>query len=467
MVATAPSSPAVANLGTIDDNLPFVPSGQQLASTAFRTWIYTDVGPSRTRYGYLRVGAIVDARGPEIKNDGCAEGWWRINPRGFVCLGKGATLALTNPVVQGASVRPVRGAGYPYLYAMASDSPPHFYFQLPSREQVMAVEGGDPSARIARFSARLAQNPVLANLLGAPTEPPAFLLGARLEKPWGVERRLEKQISAGRAAADSGFAIARTMVHDGRWYGMTTEHDLIALDRVEPVVQTAVVGIEVPPLEGATVAFGDRPSLARFRLDERGQMLPNGALLRREAVVLTGRRMAPNLVETLAGDWVAAVGLRVIPVRREFPSVATGERKWIDISIRRQTLMAYVGRRPVYGALVSTGRGGMGDPETEFATVRGTFMIYAKHVAATMDGSEDVSDSYSLLDVPFVQYFHKGYALHGTYWHDEFGRVRSHGCINLTPRDAAWLFEWTDPNVPSDWHGVINKERGTVVIVRG
>jgi lipoprotein-anchoring transpeptidase ErfK/SrfK len=62
--------------------------------------------------------------------------------------------------------------------------------------------------------------------------------------------------------------------------------------------------------------------------------------------------------------------------------------------------------------------------------------------------------------------FHRGFALHAAYWHDDFGRVRSHGCVNLSPRDAAWLFEWTDPHVPTTWHSALNKERGTVVIVR-
>ena len=82
-----------------------------------------------------------------------------------------------------------------------------------------------------------------------------------------------------------------------------------------------------------------------------------------------------------------------------------------------------------------------------------------------MDADDDVSDSYSLRDVPFVEYFHKGYALHAAYWHDQFGKVRSHGCINLAPIDAAWLFEWTDPQVPLGWHGVINMERGTVIVI--
>jgi lipoprotein-anchoring transpeptidase ErfK/SrfK len=162
-----------------------------------------------------------------------------------------------------------------------------------------------------------------------------------------------------------------------------------------------------------------------------------------------------------------------LPARDSFPSFATGDRKWVDISIREQSLVAYIGKRPVYATLVSTGRGAMGPSgpysddamEKSSSTVRGTFMIYQKEVSSTMDGDEDQSDSFNLRDVPFVQYFHKGFALHGTYWHDDFGKVRSHGCVNLAPVDAAWLFEWTDPSVPADWHGVVNKERGTVVYI--
>ena len=79
-------------LGGIEDNLPFVPGGKKLVSVAWRTWVYTDTGAQRTRFGYLRAGAVVDRREPAILNAGCAGGWYRINPRGFVCIGKGATL---------------------------------------------------------------------------------------------------------------------------------------------------------------------------------------------------------------------------------------------------------------------------------------------------------------------------------------------------------------------------------------
>jgi lipoprotein-anchoring transpeptidase ErfK/SrfK len=82
-----------------------------------------------------------------------------------------------------------------------------------------------------------------------------------------------------------------------------------------------------------------------------------------------------------------------------------------------------------------------------------------------MDGDESSDDAFDLRDVPYVQYFHKGYALHAAYWHDRFGQVRSHGCVNLAPADAAWLFEWTEPNVPEGWHEAQNPNAGTLVYI--
>jgi lipoprotein-anchoring transpeptidase ErfK/SrfK len=112
---------------------------------------------------------------------------------------------------------------------------------------------------------------------------------------------------------------------------------------------------------------------------------------------------------------------------------------------------------------VSTGVGGTGDPDETHATIQGAFRIYEKHVTVTMNG-RDRSDPFDLRDVPFVQYFHEGFALHAAYWHDDFGHVHSHGCINLAPADAAWLFAWTDPRVPTSWHGAMARE-GTIVYV--
>jgi lipoprotein-anchoring transpeptidase ErfK/SrfK len=76
---------------------------------------------------------------------------------------------------------------------------------------------------------------------------------------------------------------------------------------------------------------------------------------------------------------------------------------------------------------------------------------------------------FELRDVPWIQYFASGYALHGAYWHDVFGVPRSHGCVNLAPIDARVVFRWTDPPVPEGWHGInVGSEmgEGTAVIIR-
>ena len=82
--------------------------------------------------------------------------------------------------------------------------------------------------------------------------------------------------------------------------------------------------------------------------------------------------------------------------------------------------------------------------------------------------SEEERHLYSLHDVPWTQFFFEDYALHGVYWHDRFGNRRSHGCVNLSPTDARWFYNWTEPRQPPGWwaiHASVNDE-GTLVRVR-
>lgn len=464
--APTPSAPQSDKLGTLEDNLPFSADGanvSKIASIAWRTWIYSDTGTRRTRYGYLRAGSVVDARGPALKNEGCAGGWYRINPRGFVCVGMGATLDLNHPVVVASTTRAVRGQSLPYLYVLAGETAPLLYFRLASRDEMRDAEGENVFSRALAFRERVAVQG-LAELLGPLGGPPDFLLPRKtLEKPYGTKSNLHQTAHAGPSAPGSGFAVAKSFLWQDRVFGLTTELDLIGLDRTKVVRPSEFHGVELTEGEDLPVGFVEPRYAQRYELRGR-DLVASGAFSWRQPLKLTGKSRPNGMLEVVGGAWVAESVLRFVKPRKAFPSMATGDRKWIDISIKEQTLVAYVGRRPVYVTLVSTGRGGLGDPETTQSTVRGTFMIYQKEVSSTMDGDQDeAADSYALHDVPFVQYFHKGFALHGAYWHDEFGKVRSHGCVNLAPVDAAWLFEWTDPTVPTTWHGVLNKERGTVV----
>jgi lipoprotein-anchoring transpeptidase ErfK/SrfK len=119
----------------------------------------------------------------------------------------------------------------------------------------------------------------------------------------------------------------------------------------------------------------------------------------------------------------------------------------------------------VYATLVSTGLGGPVDAGAEGrATPRGEFLVHTKHVTATMSGDE-VGDEFDLGDVPYVQYFSGGVAFHAVYWHDAFGAPKSHGCVNLSPIDARFLFHFTEPAVPRGWHGAFSLREGTLVSV--
>jgi hypothetical protein len=148
------------------------------------------------------------------------------------------------------------------------------------------------------------------------------------------------------------------------------------------------------------------------------------------------------------------------------PEVKEGER-WFDVELATQTLTAYVGSRPLFATLVSTGRG---QPGSVLATPRGTHRIWVKLAESDMDNLENLeaSESYAIQAVPWVMYFQKGYGLHGTFWHRAFGHVQSHGCVNLSPADAERVFELSSPRLPSGWTAVLPTvyEQGSLVRVR-
>jgi len=155
---------------------------------------------------------------------------------------------------------------------------------------------------------------------------------------------------------------------------------------------------------------------------------------------------------------------------RPRPEGIGDDEKWIDVDLATQTLVAYEGDRPVFATLVSTGVIIREDvPDQNHATPTGEFRVRAKHLATTMDGDNAFDGPYSIQDVPYVMYYEQGYALHSAFWHDQFGRPKSHGCVNLSPRDAKWMFEWTDPALPEGWHGVYpaHEEEGTRIFIRG
>lgn len=137
--------------------------------------------------------------------------------------------------------------------------------------------------------------------------------------------------------------------------------------------------------------------------------------------------------------WVPAERVRTARLRKPPKGVGV-TRKWIHVSLRDWTLVAYVGVKPVFAALISRG----------YKTPKGRYRITRKLAIATMRFNTRKGE-YEAEAVPWVIYFKPRYAFHSAYWHDGFGSHASHGCINLSPKDARWLFEWTAPGLPPGW----------------
>jgi hypothetical protein len=154
-------------------------------------------------------------------------------------------------------------------------------------------------------------------------------------------------------------------------------------------------------------------------------------------------------------QWVEQSNVSRVDVNPRPEGVGEGE-KWLEIDTFEQTLAAYEGDRMVFATLISSGR-----PETW--TPEGLTRIWAKLPSAPMSNQDTGRDSpawYYLEDVEWTQYFNGAYALHTAYWHNAFSFTRSHGCVNLAPLDARWLFQWTAPYVPEDSPGVYLGEQG-------
>lgn len=141
-------------------------------------------------------------------------------------------------------------------------------------------------------------------------------------------------------------------------------------------------------------------------------------------------------------EWVERRVVRRVLVNTTPPTGANGDR-WIEVNLEEQTMTVYDQGQLVYATLVATGM----EP---FFTRPGIFQIQQKKELETMSGAfeADRSDFYYLEDVPWTMYYDQNRALHGAYWRTAFGYTQSHGCINLSPGDAHWLYDWA---IEGDW----------------
>ena len=248
----------------------------------------------------------------------------------------------------------------------------------------------------------------------------------------------------------------------GRYY--KTRHGYIATRDVEPRLASTFAGVDLT----AAAASGPAPwPLAWVTPHRRGDAVvvraapePRAAqvatLTRREVVGVLEERA--GFVRIGADRWVSRDELRVARAAPR-PTGVRADERWIDVDLDEQVLVAYDGDRPVYATLISSGHGR--------STPTAIHRIAEKRMVTRMKNPDVALGKWDMPDVPFAMTFREYYALHGAYWHDSFGKRRSHGCINLSPRDARFLFGWTLPALPPGWlRGSTDDDTGTPIRLR-
>jgi len=459
--------------------LPVADNVPRIAALAIETPVLAQADVSSARLGQLRAGAIVEMDPRPVMGKGCQAGFRAIKPAGYVCLGT-TTTDLTNPVVRASTRRPDHTQKLPYLYGMAVRGGPA-YPSLPSLEVQKTLEP-HLATHLKQWERDKVNGASYGNELWGKwkAEPPVPALVAMQEKrtdpdiPWYLNGNARVPNLSGRVdgpkagefARHNGISFIDSMLFEGRRYNVSVDLRVMPADRFRPIRGSDFHGFRIP--EEAKPPFAIvKSKKAKMVAEQGGRLVPGEPIEWRTVVQITGKQRVQKgryYEEIEGGGYVATDEVSRVDIARKMPGWANDGEKWIDINVTRQTLIAYEGTKPAYATLVSTGEAGLDDPATTKATKRGIFRIHTKYMTATMD-SKTVGEEFELRDVPYVQYFTEGYALHAAYWHDVFGQPKSHGCINLAPEDARRLFFWTGPQVPPGWHGASAGKTGTVVFV--
>jgi len=479
-------------------------TGPLIATKNLVAYIYDKPRRDAAHVGVLRVGSRIRRSAEPADPLGCngpSAKWYAVEPTGFMCVTMdGVTLDVDDPAVTlAARFPPRRDQPFPYGYGTSFGTP--LYVRAPTAEEQKKLEGNvaDHIASMAKVRAKLSDKKRWPEQVFAqPSEIPPELANHALSPAITDTKLASGAIVAGRGWPDWRMSFLTSFDVDGRVFYLTHEHFLVPFDRVRPAK---------PPyeFEGVELAAPDQPGVhlpivwvnwhdvPLYVYDEakRGvrptkETLPLQAYVQVKAqpLMLGGAKFhelladPPNAAEPGARYVVKDGPVFRVDALGEVPANVGANDVWIDVAIASQTLVLYRGTTPLWATLVSTGVDGAGDPEKTKSTPRGLWRIRSKHITARMAGEEKPpaqeggkpDPRYRVDDVPYVQYFHAGYALHGAYWHDNFGTPRSHGCINLSPKDALYLFKHTTPNVPEGWHGVYGGvggiESGTWIHVR-
>lgn len=386
--------------------------GPRLGAVIDRAPIFAAAHKKAPIIGYLRAGDTAPRSEKSHENDQCTEGWYAVLPRGYVCTEKSATTDMDHPTLHTMGLRANLDGALPYIYARTT--------KVTALFEKKSTDGVELSGRLAKST--------IMGIVGSWTAPDESKepqrLGLKMDGTFVRADDLE-------AAPGSDF------------------HGVVLSEELElPVAYAVRRGVRKWTMDGATAVKQEEvPYHTRLNLTGRFR------------TVQGERFWATNETE-----WVRHKDVTIIRRRHEFPEFATGEQKWIDISIVTGTAVAYEGQKAVFATLVSVGRDRLGDPKTTASTERGIFRVVRKQITQRGDDSPDAP----LHDAPWALELESGDWLYATPAHDRFGIEHTDGNVELSPKDGRHLWQWSSPSVPENWHGIVvdPAEETTIVEIR-
>jgi lipoprotein-anchoring transpeptidase ErfK/SrfK len=489
---------------------PLDHAGPWFVVTSPAAGVYAEPSMERsTKLGWVRSGGRLPVKPETVSKKGCAPGWYEIVDGGFVC-GTYGTTNLNLPDVKFAMAAPKLDDVLPYTYARNAKHGTPLYKSVPSREQMLKYEpylaekdkpkldadAGAPVARAATSAPTIvtgASQPAPGTNAGGPVLDPSLadagIESTEPEKPWWQQENIKErlhEVKLEHLEADADDILAKRMVtgffvavdrtfrwNERTWY-KTTKGLITPSERFWQTAGSKFKGVE---LDGTLLklpiawGYGGRKQVATYDIDaEAKQPKSAKSIDKHVAIPVTGKSLdvaATKYLETADGTYLKAAHVRVTEPG-PFPADLAPDERWIDVDLSSQTLVAFVGQKPVFATLISSGKESK-DKAKDHRTPTGEWRIREKHVTTTMDGDGSAAGDlpYSIEDVPYVMYYHRAYALHAAFWHGNYGVQMSHGCVNLSPLDAKWLYFFAGPETRAAFHGVWSRPEapGTRVVV--
>ena len=388
-------------------------NGPKLGALADFTPIFDKPSRDSRRLGWLHAGAQVARSEKVATKQNCPDGWFAIHPRGYVCVGQGATLDLRHPTLSAMSLSPKLNEPLPYPYAQ--------------------------------------------------TRVPTELFAPNIEPDDGVHPIAKLRPSSTFAVVGSWQALDDT--DQRQRLALMTQGTFVRVEDLRAVKAPSRRSVAIdghPYTVPLAFVVGERPRVWKLNGDEA---TPSSTLTS-DTILSLGyktRTLGEARYTSLEdGTWVQQSDIAAVRRRNDWPAFARGNHHWIDLDLDQGTVVLYEGEHATFAALA------LSTPQKKPGLSLGSTTVLAKYITDKTLDPRSLDSSHEVYDVPWVIELASGLRLHGAFHQDKRATVNS-ARVELAPEDAKRVWNWVDPTLPEGWHAVTassDVDKRTDVLVR-